>query len=260
MPVKAERFEAVLEVVLDRPEVLNAINPELVGELAAQLDVAAGDDSIRAVMLRGEGKGFCAGGDVRMFARALEEGDTGVPALLPNALHAMIEKLRALPKPVVAAVHGACAGAGFSLMLACDLAVAAEGTKFNMAYTGIGLSPDGSSSYFLPRHVGMKKACEMFMAPRNMTAEEVLELGLVNRVVPAAGMLQQARALTTMLAAGPTRAYGRVKQLLGATWTNSLHDQLALEGEYIDSMSRTDDFREGVTAFLDKRMPRFKGS
>ncbi len=258
MTILAECADGVLEVALNRPDSLNAINHELVVGLSEQLDIAAGDESVRAVLLRGEGKGFCAGGDIRMFSRTLET-DGGIPKSLPDGLHVMIEKIRKLPKPIVACVHGTAAGAGFSLMLSCDLVIAADTARFNLAYTAIGAAPDGSSSYFLPRHVGMKKATEMFMAPRSMKAEEALELGLINRIVPAAELLDQARQMTRLLAAGPTYAYGRVKQLLDATWNNDLHTQLDLETDAITSSSQTEDFREGINAFLAKRRPAFKG-
>ncbi len=259
MTILAERAEGVLEVALNRPDSLNAINHELVAGLSEQLDIAARDDDIRALLLRGKGRGFCAGGDIRLFTRTLET-EGGIPKSLPDGLHVMIEKIRALPKPIVACVHGAAAGAGFSLMLSCDLVIAADTARFNLAYTAIGAAPDGSSSYFLPRHVGMKRATEMFMAPRSMKAEEALELGLINRIVPAAELLEQARQWARLLAAGPTYAYGRVKQLVNATWTNDLPTQLDLETDAIVTSSRTDDFREGITAFLAKRPPNFKGS
>jgi len=258
MTILAERSDGVLEVALNRPESLNAINHELVAGLSEQLDIAAGDDDVRAMLLRGEGRGFCAGGDIRLFVETLAT-DGGIPRSLPDGLHAMIEKIRNVPKPIVACVHGAAAGAGFSLMLACDLVVAADTAKFNLAYTAIGAAPDGSSTYFLPRHVGMKKATEMFMAPRNMTAPEALALGLINRIIPAAELLEQARQMARLLAVGPTFAYGRVKHLVNATWNNDLHTQLDLETDAITSSSRTVDFREGITAFMAKRPPAFKG-
>lgn len=253
----AELRGSVLEVTFNRPKRLNAINQQLIAELDAQLDEAAAGEA-RAVLLRGEGRGFCAGGDIHGFKEMLESGHA-VARDMPDRLHDMIEKLRHLPMPVVAAVHGPCAGAGFALAIACDAVVAADDATFNTAYLAIGLSPDGSSTFFLPRHVGMKKAMEMFLAPRNMTAQEVLELGLINRVVPAAELVDRGRQFAALLAGGPTAAYARLKQLINASYENSLHDQLVLETDCVVECSATEDFRAGVTAFLAKKMPAFKG-
>jgi len=255
--VIAETKGAVLQLTLNRPDSLNAIDEELIGAMRAHLADAAGD-SVRAVTIKGNGRGFCAGGDIRTFDKMLEAG--GISESMPDRLHEMIEDIRNLPKPVIAVVHGPCAGAGFSLVMACDLAIAADTAKFNLAYAAIALSPDGSSSHFLPRHVGMKKATEMFMRPRGLSAQEVLDLGLVNQVVPADELEAAGDTLASKLAAGPTKAFARVKTLMNTTWTNNLHDQLALETKYIVASSKTADFTEGIKAFLDKRKPEFKGN
>ncbi|MFQ5929443.1 MAG: enoyl-CoA hydratase/isomerase family protein [Acidobacteriota bacterium] len=255
--VKAERNNGILEIILNRPDSLNAMNEALIEGLLQRVEEAHAAE-VRAVLIRGEGRGFCAGGDIRQFARLLESGQP-IPREMPDRLHEIIEHLRELPKPVLAAVHGPCAGAGFSLVLACDQAIASEESKFNLAYVGIGLSPDGSSSFFLPRHVGMKKATEIFFTGKNMSAQEVLELGLINRVVPAADLLEQGRAMARMLASGPTAAYARVKQLINSSYENNLHDQLALEAHHICECSTSEDFRAGIEAFLAKKTPQFKG-
>ena len=225
--VKAERRNGVLEITLNRPDSLNAMNEALIEGLAQRVAEGRAPE-VRAVLIRGEGRGFCAGGDIRHFAKLLES-EKPLPREMPDRLHETIECLRQLPKPVLAVVQGPCVGAGFSLVLACDLVIASEESVFNLAYVGIGLSPDGSSSFFLPRHVGMKKATEILLTGRNMTAQEALELGLVNRIVPAADLLEQGRAMARMLTSGPTVAYGRVKELINSSYDNSLHDQLALE-------------------------------
>ncbi len=254
--VIAEQRGAVLQLTLNRPDSLNAINEELIGEMRSHLADAAGDH-VRVVTIKGNGRGFCAGGDIRGFKDMLAAGQ--ISPEMPDRLHEMIEDIRNLPKPVIAVIHGPCAGAGFSMIMACDMAIATEDSKFNLAYSAIALSPDGSSTYFLPRHVGMKKATEMFFQPRSLSAAEVLELGLVNKVVASDELDAAATKLADKLAAGPTLAFGRVKQLLNTTWTNNLHDQLALETENIVASSQTADFTEGVTAFLDKRKPEFQG-
>lgn len=256
--VLSEKKGAVLALTLNRPDSLNAINIELIAAVRQALEVASSDDDVRAVTIEGAGRGFCAGGDIRGFADMIASGNA-VPTEMPDQLHAMIEDIRRLPKPVVAIIHGPCAGAGFSLIMACDMAIAADTAKFNIAYSKIALSPDGSSTYFLPRHIGMKRATEMFFLPDNMTAAEVLELGLVNRVVPADDLATEADALVSSLAEGPTKAFGRCKQLLNSTWDNSLHDQLELETKYIVSSSTTKDFAAGITAFLAKKTPEFSG-
>lgn len=248
---------AVLEIVMKRVDRLNAMNRELIEGLQVSL-AGAHSNRVRAVVIRGEGRGFSVGGDIKMFAESLEQTG-GVPRQMPDALHNVIERVCELPKPVIALVHGACAGAGMSLMMACDLAIAADDAKFALAYTGIGISPDGSSTFFLPRIVGWKKATEIFMTAGRMSAQDVLDLGLVNRVVPPDELLEVGRTYAKMLAAGPTQAYGHLKSLLRASYGNSLHDQLLLESERLVQTSKTDDFKGGVQSFLAKQVPTFTG-
>ncbi len=257
-PVLLERKGAVAEIVLNRPDQLNAMNLELMDGFVEAVR-GCQDPKIRAVVLKGNGRCFCAGGDVRFFKQQLESGKA-LPQELPDRLHAGIEQLRALEKPVLASVHGAAAGAGSSLALACDLVIAAEEAVFTLAYTKIGLSPDGSSSFFLPRHVGLKKAMELFLLSPTLKANEAIELGWVNWVVPAGTLPKKTAELATQLAAGPTLAFARVKKLLNQSYTSSLHDQLALESRFICESSVSADFREGIAAFLEKRNPAFQGS
>ncbi len=255
--IKTECRKQVMEIVLNRPESLNAMSIPLIEGLLSAVERAENPD-VRAVLIRGEGRGFCSGGDIAFFKEVIEEGK-GVPRNMPDDLHQMIENLRALSKPVIAAVHGPAAGAGMSLMLACDLALASDNAVFNLAYVGIGLSPDGGSSYFLPRHLGVKRAMETFLMPRSVSAQEACELGLINRVVPADKLLNESRALAQQLAQGPTTAFGNVKKLVQQSFANSIHDQLALETDFICSTSQTEDFQAGVSAFLAKEKPRFVG-
>lgn len=256
-PIKTEINGPVLEIILNRPEQRNAMTIELFDAFETALSRAEKPD-VRAVLVRGEGKAFCVGGDIRVFAEVAGRGDF-IPEAAPDHLHRSIERIRAMEKPVLAVVHGPCAGAGLSLVLACDLAVAAEDSKFNLAYVGIGLSPDGGSTYFLPRHVGMKRATEIFMTGGTMTAAEALALGLVNRVTPAEDVLEQGRAMAQILSMGPTLAYARLKKLMNVTFDNSIAEQLALESKFFSASSKTEDFREGVAAFLGKRAPEFQG-
>ncbi|HSA58718.1 MAG TPA: enoyl-CoA hydratase-related protein [bacterium] len=248
---------AIAHVTLNRPEQMNAMNIELIDGLADAMEKARAPE-IRAVVLKANGRCFCAGGDIRAFNRFLDEGKS-IPAAMPDRLHEMVETMRNLEKPILASVQGPAAGAGAPLALACDLVVAAEEAIFNFAYARIGLTPDGSSTYFLPRHVGMKKATEIFMMLPTYTAKEAMELGLVNWVVPGAELASKTEAFARQLSEGPTAAFGRLKKLMNATYENTLHDQLAFETKLICDSSRTADFREGIKAFLGKRTPQFKG-
>lgn len=252
-----EKKGPVAHVILNRPEQLNAMNLDLIDGLAVAIEKCA-DPEVRAVVLRANGRCFCAGGDIKAFNRLLEVGKP-IQREMPDRLHEMVEALRNLEKPVLASVHGAAAGAGAPLALACDLVIASEEAIFNFAYARIGLSPDGSSTYFLPRHVGMKKATEIFMTIPTLKAKEAQELGLINWVVPAAELKERMESIATQLAQGPTATYGRLKKLLNASYDNTLHDQLALETKLICKSSEAADFREGIKSFLEKRIPRFQG-
>ena len=254
--VLVEKSDGVMDIVLNRPEHLNAMNQELMIGLNDAISRAE-EPGVRAVLIRGSGKGFCAGGDIRQFAEFLQKDV--VPRTLPDTLHQAIQRLRELPRPVVAQINGPCAGAGFSLAMACDLAVAAESAKFNLAYAGIGISPDGSSTYHLPKHVGLKKAMEMFFLPQKMSADEVLELGLINRVVPDEKLEDECRLLVKKLAAGPTKALGMAKILVNRSVDYSLEEQLRLESDYVCESVISRDFKAGVNAFLRKEKPEFTG-
>lgn len=256
--VQFTRREAVLEITLNRPERLNAIDMSVVDGLLAAAEAGASDE-VRAVTIRGEGRGFCSGGDVKEFAHLLEE-KSEFNRELPDRLHKAVEALHTLPKPVIALVHGPCAGAGTSLALSCDLLIAAEDARFNLAYVGIGLCPDGSSTYFLPRHVGLKRATEIFLTGKTLDAAEMLALGMANRVVPPDQLLATGRGIADMLAQGPTFAYARTKELLRASLTNDLRTQLDLETDKVSACAGTEDFAAGVRAFVAKSAPTFKGS
>lgn len=253
-----EKKGPVGEIILNRPEQLNAMNFELMKGLFSAVEQCQ-DPAVRAVILKGNGRCFCAGGDINFFHQLIQEGKP-ISTEMPDTLHEMVEGLRNLEKPILASVQGAAAGGGAPLALACDMVIAAEDAIFNFAYAQIGLTPDGSSTYFLPRHVGMKKACELFMTIPSVSAREAKELGLINWTVPANELKEKTESIATQLANGPTRSFARLKKLLNETYTRNLHDQLALETKMICESSRTDDFREGVTSFLEKRVPNFKGS
>jgi 2-(1,2-epoxy-1,2-dihydrophenyl)acetyl-CoA isomerase len=260
--VVVERHEGVCEITLNRPEILNAVNRETIAALAAAVTEAAEDRSARVVLLRGAGTHFCAGGDITMFAELI-----GLDPMerhkalfqIVDLLHPMLIRLRHMPKPVIAAVQGAAAGFGLSLVLAADLALAAEDAVFTSGYIHLGTSPDGGMTATLSRVVGLKRAAELMLLGDRFDAARALELGLVNRVFPAQALAAEAAALAARLAAGPTHAYGRTKALLQATLGDAFDAQLRRETESFAACAATADFAEGVRAFLEKRRPVFAG-
>ena len=260
--VIAQRRGAVFEIILNRPQIRNAVDREAIGELAAAVAEGAEDSRTRAVLLRGAGTHFCAGGDITMFGEliGLSPDERGKALYeIVDGLHPLLTGLRRMPKPVVAAVHGAAAGFGLSLVLAADLALAAEDTVFTSGYIHLGTSPDGAMTMTLPRIVGLKRAAELMFLGDRFDAQRALELGLINRMVPPATLEAEAMALATRLANGPTHAYGRTKALLETSVGRLLDAQLKRETESFAACAATDEFVEGVRAFLDKRLPHFTG-
>lgn len=255
-PVLLAIEHAVAIVTLNRPRVLNAIDAQMARGLADAIAQVERDGTARALLLRGEGRAFCAGGDV---ARFLEGDPTSAIEAIIDPLHAALRALDTLKLPTLAAVQGPAAGAGFSLAMACDLCIAADDVVFTMAYSRIGASPDGSATYRLPRLVGERKALELALLAESVHAPDALALGLVNRVVPAAELANEALSLARRLAHGPTTAYARIKHLIGNSHSNDLSTQLDLEREAFLAGTRTADFREGAQAFLAKRPPQFEG-
>ncbi|HZH29058.1 MAG TPA: enoyl-CoA hydratase [Azospirillaceae bacterium] len=252
----------VATLTLNRPQALNALDRAMTDAIAAAVARCEMDPGIKAVVLRG-GEHFMAGGDLKEFVGHIQSPAADrrtVFESLIHEVHASIETLRRMPKPVVAGVRGACAGFGFSLMMACDLAVAAEDAYFTLAYINIGTSPDGGSTFHLPRIVGVRKAMELALLGNRFGAAEAKDLGLVNQVVPSAEVDAAALALAKRLAAGPGLALGRTKRLINASLDNSLEAQLQAEAENFAACTATSDFAEGLTAFLEKRKPAFKGA
>ena len=219
------------------------------------------DPAVRCVLLTGAGdRAFCAGGDVPGFHAGIESGEIGLLIQrMTQALHMAISRFARMRAPLVGAVNGVAAGAGFSLAAACDLVIAADTARFASAYTRIGLTPDGSSTYFLTRLVGPRRAMELHMTDRVLTAAEALDWGIVNRVVPAAALPEEAGKLAAQLAAGPTRAFGTVKKLVQTGLADTLESQMEREARAILEMAQTEDGREGIAAFVAKRAPRFTG-
>ena len=254
-PLAVHREGGLVHLRLNRPEALNTLNVPLARALAAAAGALATDPDVRAVVLSGVGRGFCAGGDLAQ----MKADPVPVARELIEALHEAIVHLNALRAPVLASVHGVVAGAGVSLLLACDLAIAAEGTRFNLAYVNVGASCDGGSSWSLPRVVGLRKAFEIALLGETLDATEALRLGLVNRVVPAAELEAQTLRLAQQLACGPTRALGEMKQLLRGSQQASLREQLGAEAAAFLRCAATQDFRGALDAFLAKRPARFAG-
>jgi 2-(1,2-epoxy-1,2-dihydrophenyl)acetyl-CoA isomerase len=248
----------VAHITLNRPEAANSINIEMGKDLMHAALRCDEDPEIRAVLISGAGKIFSGGGDLKAFSAKGNQLPYHVKEIT-TYLHAAMSRLTRMDAPVVAAVHGAVAGAGMSIAIACDIVVAAETTRFMVAYTRAGLVPDGSSTYFLPRIIGLKRALELTLTNRMFSAQEALQWGLVTRVVPDNELLAQASAMAVQLAAGPTRAYGISKRLLHSGWTETLETQMENESQAIANSARTADAREGITSFLEKRPPKFKG-
>ena len=259
-PVLVERRGAIATVTLNRPERLNAIDRGLGEALRETMLALELDGAVRAVVLRGAGAGIMAGGDLNVFREHMGADLDRVILDITHAFHDAIVSMRRMAKPVIASVHGACAGAGFSTAMACDLVIAADTAFFTLAYSLIGASPDGSSTFFLPRLVGMHKAMELVLLADRFDAAKAAELGLVNMVVPESALEAETATLAERLAAGPTVAYGRAKALLNRSLGSDLADQLDAEAQNIAACSATRDFAEGVAAFLEKRKPSFQGT
>jgi 2-(1,2-epoxy-1,2-dihydrophenyl)acetyl-CoA isomerase len=248
----------VAEITLNRPDALNAFNDEMAAELQGALKSAERDSNVRALLLTGAGKGFCAGQDLNAV-RERPKGHSFRDHLL-KTYNPIIAKLASIEKPVIAAINGAAVGAGFGIALACDIRYASEAAKFRTAFIGIGLAPDSGTSYFLPRFLGMGQALELAYTTELVDAATALSLGLVNKVFPAADLLPQAKALASQLAAGPTRGYGLTKRAMRHAASSTLEEALDYEAHAQDIAGRTYDHTEGVTAFLEKRKAEFKGN
>ena len=253
-----ERHDGVATLTLNRPTAANSIDLPLARELMEAAIVCDDDPETRAVIITGAGAMFCAGGDLRSFG----EAGMGISSRLKELtahLHAAISHLVRMDAPVIAAVNGMAAGAGFSLAVAADLTIASDTAGFVMAYTHAGLVPDGSSTYFLPRRIGDRRARELMLTNRRLSAVEALAWGVVNQVVSADELMPAATKLARTLAQGPTRTFGATKALLNGSFDNGLETQMELEARAIAAMSITPDGQEGIHAFLEKRKPKFSG-
>ena len=258
--VQLRRDGPVATLTLNRPDALNSLNGEMIDALVAHTATVAADDALRVVVLRGAGRHFMAGGDIRSFAERLGEPPAtrseGFSGMI-GRLHAAIEHLHRMPHPVVGCVHGAVAGFGLSLMNACDLVVAADDTYFASAYRQIGLTPDGGGSWSLPRLVGMRKAMEILLLSERFSAADALSLGLVNRVVPAAELATVTRALAQRIAQGPPKVLAMAKHMVNRAAASNLENALDVEAFSQAIATTGDEHREGLAAFFAKRPAKF---
>ncbi len=260
--VLAEVKDGIGWITLNRPEVLNTLSPEMSRRLFEITGAFERDPAVRAVVIRGRGQHFMAGGNIKSFDEELrsnrEAHVRGFEARVVSA-HQTIYQLRRMPKPVLASIHGAVAGFGVSLLLAADLAIASDDAIFTLAYRHIGFSTDGGASYFLPRVVGERRALEMGLLGDRFPAEKAREFGLLNWVVPRAELAERTDHLARRLADGPTVALGQIKRLMRNSLDNSWDEQSHREAEAMALTVQTEDHAEGLRAFIEKRSPQFKG-
>lgn len=249
------RAEGIADLCFNRPSALNALDLDSAAAFLRACEAICADPDIRAVIVRGAGNAFGAGGDLA----ALRHGAGAAALGMIEPMHKAIQMLAALDAPVIASVHGVVAGGSLSLSMACDLAIAAEGTRFTLAYANVGASCDVGGSWNLPRLVGLRNAMQIALLSEPFDATEALRLGLVNRVVPAERLREETLTLARRLAAGPTRAYGRMKRLMRQSFESTLAAQLEAEQSAFLASTQTSDFQEAVEAFLAKRPAKFKG-
>ncbi len=246
----------VLIVTLNRPDVLNSFCMPMAKELQAVFDDAATNDAVRAILLTGEGRGFCAGQDL---SEAIQENGPSIKTIVEETYNPIISKIRNIEKPVVCAVNGVAAGAGANIALACDITIASEKASFIQSFSKIGLIPDSGGTYFLPRLVGMQKATALMMLADKITAEEAAEMGMIYKSLPFDMYYLEAIQIAKQLAKLPTVGLGLTKRALNAALVNNLDQQLVVEGDLQEAAAHSADHKEGVKAFLEKREPVFTG-
>ena len=254
--VELEAEAGVATLTLNRPDALNALTVPMKQGLLAALRRVERDTSIRAVILTGAGRAFCAGQDLR---ERLEPGAAPLGVEVRERYNPIIRAMRGLPKPIVGAINGVAAGAGASLAMACDVRIASDAASFALAFGRVGLVPDSGATWFLPRIVGAARAAELALLNDPVSAEDALRIGLVGRVVPAAELATEARGVAARLAAGAPKAIALTKRALNAAWTHDLDAALEYEAHLQHLAGRTKDHAEGMAAFMDKRPPRFTG-
>ncbi len=246
----------VLYITLNRPDKYNSGTQEMAFAFHKALDKARDNDDVRAVYITGAGKAFCAGQDL---GEIVDPNGLELPSIVKDHYNPTVERIRNLNKPVVAAVNGVAAGAGANIALACDVVVASEGASFIQAFSKIGLIPDSGGTFTLPRLIGLQRASALMMLGDKVSAADALQMGMLYKVFPIDTFVEESRKIVQKLAKMPTKALGMTKILLNESIKNSLKQQLELEGRYQELASHTEDYKEGVDAFLEKRKPTFKG-
>lgn len=245
-------------ISLNRPDVFNSFNREMALSLQNVLDNCATDISVRAIVIIGNGKAFCAGQDLKEVTDP--DLNPGFRKILEEHYNPIIQKIRTIEKPIIAAVNGVAAGAGANIALACDIVLASENASFIQAFSKIGLIPDSAGTFFLPRLIGFQKATALMMLGDKVSAVEAEQLGMVYKVIAAESFLEEVTKIAETLAEMPTKAIGLTKRLLNQSMTNNLEKQLALESDLQIEASSSNDYKEGVTAFVEKRKPQFNGN
>jgi 2-(1,2-epoxy-1,2-dihydrophenyl)acetyl-CoA isomerase len=258
-PILVSRDAGVLSLTLNRPDKLNAFNPEMHKLLREALEEARDEAAVRSVLLTGSGRGFCAGQDLSERNLSADAAPIDLSVSLGSNYNPLVRRLRALPKPVVCAVNGVAAGAGANIALACDIVLAARSASFVQSFSKLGLVPDSGGTYFLPRLVGSARAIGLALLADRLSAEEAERWGLIWRAVDDARLMEEAATIARALAAGPTKGYGLIKKALHASAGNSLDAQLDLERDLQREAGFSEDYREGVGAFMQKRTPQYKG-
>ncbi len=254
--IEFDSKDGICKIVLNRPDVYNAFNSEMLSELRDAFEKAGNDDAVRCIVLTAAGKAFCSGQDLKDF----NEKKLTFKEALEQRYNPLIKCISEMPKPVICGINGVAAGAGLSLALACDYRIAVESATLIEVFINVGLVPDSGSTFFLPRIIGYSRAFEMCTTADKMTAAEAKKLGLVNKVVSSQKILEKSCAITAAgFASRPTKAVGMIKLMLKRSFESSLDEMLSLESEYQDIAGNTDDFREGIASFLEKRKPKFTG-
>lgn len=258
-PILVSREAGVLSLTLNRPDKLNAFNPEMHKLLRHALEEARDEAAVRAVLLTGSGRGFCAGQDLSERNVSADAAPIDLSVSLGSNYNPLVRRLRALPKPVVCAVNGVAAGAGANIALACDIVLAARSASFVQSFSKLGLVPDSGGTYFLPRLVGSARAMGLALLAERLSADEAERWGLIWKAVDDDRLVEEATRIARALAAGPTKGYGLIKKALQASAGNSLDAQLDLERDLQREAGFSEDYREGVAAFMQKRKPQYKG-
>ena len=261
--LEIKHHNGIATLTMNRPEARNALSLEMREELIQALHDVEHDPGVRCVVLNGAGEHFMAGGDVKGMGQSINKPRAEIKKeflLRIHDLHPIMFSMRRMPKPIIASCRGASAGAGVSIALACDLVIASEDAFFTLAYCKIGTSQDGSSSFHLPRAVGIKKAMEIALLGDRFTAEEAKNIGMINFVVPTENLTQETETLATRLAKGPTHVYGNTKALFYRSLESEFESQLQAEAAAFADCASRDDFQEGVTAFIEKRTAKFNGT